>query len=325
MKSSRWVWIGALVVSFFVGVQLAQAAEPVVLKASCFLEKNQPVAVKAFAWIDIINKELSGKLEIKYVGGPEVVPVFEQMETLRKGITQISFTVGAHYATLLPSANSFHLSRLMPWDERKSGFYDLMVKEHEKLGAKYIGRWLYGPFYMWLKDPVKSPEELSGKRLRTHPVYDRYYKALGISGVTIQPSDIYTSVEKGMVDGASWPIQGPRELGWTRALKYIIDHPFYAQNNTVIMMKLDVWNKLPDDVKAKVNNITESFEHEMVAYFQNEIKNEYDLLMKAGVKAIKFSSSDAKRFSDLAYEVEWTELNKKIPDLVPALKKVSGN
>jgi TRAP-type C4-dicarboxylate transport system substrate-binding protein len=100
MKSTRWVWIGALVVSFFAGVQLAQAAEPVVLKASCFLEKNQPVAVKAFAWIDTINKELSGKLEIKYVGGPEVVPVFEQMETLRKGITQISLTVGAHYATL---------------------------------------------------------------------------------------------------------------------------------------------------------------------------------------------------------------------------------
>ena len=90
-------------------------------------------------------------------------------------------------------------------------------------------------------------------------------------------------------------------------------------------MKLDVWNKLPDDLKAKVNNITASFEHEMVAYFQNEIKNEYDLLMKAGLKAIKFSPSDAKRFNDLAYEVEWAELSKKIPDLVPALKKVSGN
>jgi TRAP-type C4-dicarboxylate transport system substrate-binding protein len=325
MRSIRWILLGVLTVSLLFGIQLARAAEPVVLKASCFLEKNQPVAVKAFAWIDLINKELKGKVEIKYVGGPEVVPVFEQIEAVRKGITQISFTAGAHYATLLPSANAFHLSRLMPWEERKSGFYNLMGKEHEKLEVKYLGRWLYGPFYMWLKDPVKSPDELSGKRLRTHPLYDRFYKALGISGVTIQPSDIYTSVEKGMVDGACWPIQGPRELGWTRALKYLIDHPFYGANNTTIVMKLDVWNKLPEDVKGRIEELTGSFEHEMVPYFQGEIKKEYDLLMKAGVKAIKFSPSDAKRFTDLAYEVEWTELSKKIPDLVPALKKASGN
>jgi hypothetical protein len=46
--------------------------------------------------------------------------------------------------------------------------------------------------------------------------------------------------------------------------------------------------------------------------------------MKAGVKAIKFSSSDAKRFSDLAYEVEWTELNKKYPIWFLRSKRYQG-
>ena len=90
-------------------------------------------------------------------------------------------------------------------------------------------------------------------------------------------------------------------------------------------MKLDVWSKLAEDVKTKINDLTASFEHDMVGHFQNKIKTEYDLLMKADVKMIKFSPADAKRFSDLAYEVEWAELNKKIPDLVPALKKASGD
>ena len=323
-KKIRSMEVVVLVLTFLLSVQFVEAAEPIVLKASCFLEKNQPVAAKAWAWIDKVNQELKGKVEIKYVGGPEVIPVFEQIEAARKGIVDISFTAGAHYAPQLPSANTFSLSKVLPWEERKSGYYDIMVKEHEKLGVRLMGRWIYGGFYMWLRDPIKTPAELSGKRLRGHPLYDRFYKALGISSVTIQPSDVYTSLEKGMVDGTCYGMQGPRELGWTRVVKYVVDHPFYTQNNAVFVMNIDTWNKLPADIKAKLMEITESSEREMVAYFQGEINKEFDLVKQSGVKPIVFSPPDAKRFVDMAYEANWEDLDKKIPDLVPALRKSLG-
>jgi TRAP-type C4-dicarboxylate transport system substrate-binding protein len=177
---------------------------------------------------------------------------------------------------------------------------------------------------MWLKDPIKTLDELSGKRLRGHPTYDRFYKALGISSVVIQPSDVYTSLEKGMVDGTCYVMQGPRELGWTRVVKYVVDHPFYTQNNTVIVMNIDTWNKLPADIRTKLQEITESFEREMVPYFLEAINKEYELVKKSGVKPIVFSPPDAKRFVDLAYEANWEDLDKKIPDLVPALRKSLG-
>jgi TRAP-type C4-dicarboxylate transport system substrate-binding protein len=314
----------ALVFTFFFGVQFVGAAEPIVLKASCFLDKNQPVAAKAWTWIDNVNKELKGKVEIKYVGGPEVIPVFEQIEAARKGIVDISFTSGSHYGTQLPSAITLHLSKLLPWEERKSGYVDIMVKEHEKLGVRYLGRWIHGGYYMWLREPITTPSELSGKRLRGHPVYDQFYKNLGISSVTIQPSDVYTALEKGMTDGACYVMLGPRELGWTRVVKYVVDHPFYTQNNTNMVVNINTWNKLPADIKAKLQEITESFEHEMVAYFVEEINKEYDLVKKSGVKPIVFSPADAKRFVDLAYESGWADLEKKIPDLVPPLRKALG-
>jgi len=314
-----------LFVSLLISPHVVCAADQTTLKASCFLPKNHPVAVKVFAWIDMMNEGLKGDVAIKYVGGPEVVPVFEQIEAVKKGITHVSFTAGAHYATQLPAANSLHLSRLTAWGERESGYYDLMVEEHEKLGVRYLGRWYYGPFYVWLKEPVKTPDDLKGKRLRTHPLYDRFYKSLGIAGVTIQPTEVYTSLERGVVDGTSWPIQGPREQGWTRSLKYIINHPFYGSNNTVIVMNLDAWNKLPDDVKSKIETMTASFEREMVAYYQEQIKKEWGLLNKDGIETITFSESDAKRFLDLAYDVEWAQLEKTIPELTPKLRQTSGN
>jgi len=323
-KGFYWILFMAFIL-VFCNVQFANTAEPVLLKASSFLPKNHPVAVKAHAWIELVNTEMEGKVKVKYVGGPEVVPAMEQIEAVRKGITQISFTAGAHYGTQLPAANSLHLSKLMPWEERESGYFDLMVKEHEKLGVRYLGRWFYGPFYMWLEKPVKTSDELRDRRLRTHPIYDRFYKALGISAVTIQTSEIYTALERGLIEGTSWPIQGPRERGWTSSLKFIINHPFYAKNNTVMVMNLDAWKNLPDSVKSKLEEITASFERDMVAYFQKQIQTEWDLLMKEGITVIEFPPADAKRFLGLAYDSEWADLEKKIPDLVPQLRKTSGN
>lgn len=325
MKKSIHLLLLTFFVFAFCAVPLANAADPITLKASSFLPKNHPIAVKVHAWIDLVNTQLKGKVNVKYVGGPEVIPALEQIESVRNGITDISFTAGAHYATQLPAANSLPLSQLMPWEERESGYYDLMVKEHRKLGVKYIGRWFYGPFYMWLKEPAKTSADLRGRRLRTHPIYDRFYKAIGISAVTIDTSEIFTALERGVIEGTSWPIQGPRERGWTKFLQYIINHPFYAKNNCVILMNIDTWNKLPEDVKSQVDELTASFERDMVAYFENQIQTEWDLVMKEGVKAIEFPPADAKHFLDTAYNAEWADLEKKIPDLVPLLKKTSGN
>ena len=317
----------ALVVAAALGVLSAGMAfgGEVTLKASCFLPKNHPLTVSIYKWIDKVNSELAGEVKIKYVGGPEVIPPFEQIEAVKKAVIDISFPAAAHYAGQFPVGYCLHLSRLMPWEERKSGFYDLLVEEHQKLGVRYLGRWLYGPFYMWLKEPIKTPADLAGKRLRTNPLYDRFYKALKVVGVTINNSEVYTALERGVVDGTSWPIQGPREQDWIRVLKYIIIYPFYEANNCTILMNQKSWEKLPEATRTKLEELTAAFEHDMVAYWKTEIDKEWELVKKAGVIPIEFSDEDAKKYVDLAYSVEWQELEKRIPDLVAKLKEYSGN
>ena len=126
------------------------------------------------------------------------------------------------------------------------------------------------------------------------------------------------------VDGFGWPLMGPSSRGWTKVVKNIIDHPFYNQNCT-ILMNLDKWKKLPPDVQASVEKITAAFEPKMVAYFQKAIDEEWKKLEAAGINRIKFSPPEAKKYLDTAYQVEWDQLAKKVPDLVEELKKVTGN
>ena len=178
--------------------------------------------------------------------------------------------------------------------------------------------------YLWVKKPVKTPDDLRGMKLRTQALYDRFMKALGAVPVSINTAEVYTALKRGTVEGAGWPVIGARLFGWTEETKYVIDHPFFGMNAT-ILMNLDVWNSLSPAVQSKVKEITAWFEPYMAGYLDALREVEWKELEKVGVKRIRFSPADAKRYLDTAYGVEWEALEKKVPDMVPTLKKITGN
>ena len=298
-------------------------AKEIELKAVCFLPKNHPLAAMTLEWAKRINEYCLGEVRVNYLGGSEVIPRLEQVEALRKGVVHVTFSPTAYYQSIFPEGVAFTLSKLTPWEERRpGGFYDFMAERHKEIGVRYLGRWLHGPFYLWLKEPVKTPADLKGRKLRTTALYDRFMKVLDTVPVTISPSETYTALERGTVEGAGWPLLGVRELGWTEVCKYVIDHPFYNQNCT-ILINLDVWNSLPHSLREKIQNLTAWFEPYMVGYFDKAIEMEWKEIEKTGMQKITFSATDAKLYLDTAYEVEWEALKKKVPDLVPLLRKLT--
>jgi TRAP-type C4-dicarboxylate transport system substrate-binding protein len=314
-----------LFVGTFIRLDLAHAQKnPTVLKAVCFLPKNNPLSAMTVEWANRVNHMFPGELKIEYLGGPEVIPSVEQVEALRKGIIDINFNVGSYYAPQGAEFNSFQLTKLSPWEERKSGFYDFMVKAHKKIGAMYLGRWLHGAFYMYLKAPIKTSEELKGKKIRTGPLYVFFLNKLGAAPVSIKPSDVYTSLERGLVEGFCWPILGARDQGWTEVTKYVIDHPFYEGDGTILINQKK-WAALSEPVRNKILRMMPDYERDMVKYYDDAIAKERDQMVKAGVKFIKLEPKDAERYTNLAYDAWWEFMMTKVPDLVPPLKKMTGN
>ncbi len=301
-------------------------AGEVTFKAVAFIPKNHPLMSQTIVWVDTINKERAGKVKINYVGGPEVIPGLQQVEAVRKGVIDIAFNPTAYYQNILPEGGAFILSKYTPTEERKpGGFYDFMVKRHEKINSRYIGRMLWTPFYLWPKEDVKSLDDLKGIKMRTSALYDRFMKALGIVPVTISAGDTYTALERGTVGGFGWPNMGPRQRGWLEVVDNVIDLPFYGSNNVTAVMNLDKWNKLPKDVQDQIVSVTTKFEESMYNHFVSATDKEWAELDKAGVNRIKFSEAENKKYIDLAYQVEWDNLAQTVPDLIVELKKVTGN
>jgi TRAP-type C4-dicarboxylate transport system substrate-binding protein len=315
--------IGALAAASIVAVTATADAQT--LRAISFIPKNDPVLAMANVWVNEVNSKLSGKLRINYVGGPEVITRFQQVEALRTGVIDIVFPPSGDYQDQLPTSPSFVLSKLSPSEERKSGFYDFMVEEHaRKLNAHYLGRVQISPFYLWTKKEPKTLADLNGMKMRSGVLYDRLMRELGMVPVTINAPEVYTALGSGIVDGFGWPVTGPLKRGWLDTTKYVIDLPFYPASNVVALMNLDRWNALPKETQDALTKLTADFESTMAKHFDDEQDNEWKAI-GSKVTKVRFSDAENKRYLDTAYEVEWKALQDRAPDAVAKLRKMTGN
>ena len=277
-------------------------------------------------FVDKVNKVMkekySGQLEIKYVGGPEAIPVRDQPEALRVGTVEMYYGTPAYYEGVAPAANMSKLTFLTPWEERKSGAFDIFNEIHQqKLNSYYLGR--LGneeQFQLFLKKPIKSPDELKGKKIRVSPMYIDFVKALNAIPIETKPGDIYQALERNVVDGTYWPFTKYRSWGFHEVAKYVVGPGIYMVCHPVLI-NLDTWKNMPDALKKGLMEIMEEEERVVIARDRRNADNERKLLKEAGMNFIEFSPADTKKYIELADSSGWEGLTKKAPDYGAKLKK----
>jgi TRAP-type transport system periplasmic protein len=306
----------------------AGAADKTVnLSAVSFLDKNHPLCSTIPIWVDLVKQKTNGSVIVTYKGGPEVINANDQFAAVKSGAIDIVFETGTYYEKQNLATKAMLLSQVKPWEERAAGgMFDYMVGLHQKLGVQYIGRWMSDvPFYVWVNTPITSYTELKGMSLRSTANYELFFKALGINGVTVDAAEVYTALERNIVQGFGWTILGARTSGWTAITKYYIDVPWWGAQNAGILMNPKTWAEtLSPNQQKQVTEATIEFEHQMLAKLADMQTAEKAELIKAGVKTITLSADEAKAFHDLAYSSLVNGLAEKVPDEIATIKKITG-
>lgn len=293
--------------------------------AVSFIPETDPMTDMIDNWIEDVEKATEGRVKIDWIGSTDILPVSSQVEALESGVIDVLFGHVGMYETRVPAATALSLSNLSPWEERENGLYEKMDEEHNKINAKYIGRWLAGGPRIWLNDPIDELSDLENLKLRSAPNYVRLFSNLGVSPVITDPSDVYTSLQTGVVEGFVYGgLLGPRQNGWTDSAKYVLDHPFWSQNTTILMNE-DKWNGISKEDQRTIEQVTSDFEKEMVNYFEKENSEERENLKEIGVQFIELSAEEEEIFLEEAQEVEWNHLESIIPKKVDELRRLTGD
>lgn len=321
MKKKLIILLIIMIFALWMGIQPPQAKE-IILKMATFLPKDDVNLTAWWAYVDEVNKKSKGEVVIKFVGGPEAIPAFKQFEAVRTGVVDMIFGAESYYGGAVTGAAYTHLSRLTPTEERRVGYYDLRQDLLKRHNIMYLGRPEYGPwFHIFTNKPVKRPQEIAGQKIRTSATYEPFVKALGAVPITLPGSDVYTALERGVVDGYAWSVLGNISMGWPEVCKFIIEPKIYSMNIEALI-NLDTWNKIPKPMQKLMSDLMIEIETKFTKIFEELGEKELKEMQAKGMKLIKFSPEDTKWYIELAYKAGWDEVLKKAPELGPKLKKL---
>jgi TRAP-type C4-dicarboxylate transport system substrate-binding protein len=301
----------------------AAHADEVTLRAVNAFAEGTTFAKPFERLIDKVNADGKGQIKITYVGGPRAMPPFEIGNALRNKVVDLANVTGAFYGNLMPEADAFKLMTKPMSEIRANGGIALIEKLHnDKLNAHVLGRWGHGvPFHLFLTKSV-TKYDLTGLKIRVTPIYKDFVEALGGTGVTTAPGEVYTALERGVVDGYGWPVLGIFDLGWHEKTKYRLD-PGYYQVELMLLINNDTWKKL-DATQQKLLQDAALWLEAQDAEWPAVIAAEVDRQGKAGIQGLKFDDAAAKRYLDTATEVGWKGAIAKNPEVAPQLRKFIG-
>jgi TRAP-type C4-dicarboxylate transport system substrate-binding protein len=224
----------------------------------------------------------------------------------------------------MPEADGFKLIGKPMSEQRKNGTWAYINELHnKKLNSHYLARQFHNvPFHIYLNKKIDKLD-FSGLKIRVTPVYRDIVQALGGTPVNTAPGEVFTALERGVVDGYGWPVSGIFDLGWDKVTKFRMDPGFYSVEVNVLVNQ-DVWKGLNDAQRKVLNDAAlwlEGLDSENVIVNKAEI----DRQTKAGIQPITFSPAEAKKFLDQANAVAWESVIKRAPDTAPKLRELAGN
>jgi TRAP-type C4-dicarboxylate transport system substrate-binding protein len=235
---------------------------------------NNPVILNPF--MQGIETASNGRMKFS-VSGPETVPPFEQLEPLASGVFQFLFTAGSYHFGTTPILSVMGAVEGDLAAVRASGILDRVDQHYQKLGVKLVALPITpdGGYHIILKQPVGPSGDLQGRKIRGTPVYGSVITMLGGVMTVLPPAEIYSALEKGIVDGASWPVTGALSFRWNEVSKYLL-RPAFGVETAPILMNLNAWNRLSEAdrqiIQQEARKVEDAFFKEVVRMWQDEEK-----------------------------------------------------
>jgi len=269
------------------------------------------------AWIAKIEKETGGRVKIKpYFGGQIISPQGGGIQELTQGVADIAFILPNYSKSgfAFSKANSLFFYGANQVTGRRV-FKELLAK-YPEIEAEYKGMkvlaWSSGAdFSILSKKPVRKMADLKGLRFKTSGDMAEIIREFGAEGVNSPMSEVYVTLQKGIMDGVFVAPEGLKSMSLAEVAKYMTMTNIYRVHNGSRAMNLDSWNKLPPDIKKVFENNIEFWGLETDKEFEKTNQEGLAYGKKLGVEFLTMPKEEMAKL----YEVMKDKATKDAKDL----------
>lgn len=236
-------------------------AQDVTLKMHQFLpaQANVPKLILD-VWADKVEADSEGRIKIDRFPSMQLggVPP-ELMDQAIDGVADIVWTVVGYTPGRYPTTEVFELPFMVEDARAASCAYWTMFDEHMKddfKGVKILGTWVHGPGMFHTADPVETPADLQGMKIRGGSrLVNQLLELTGATPVGMPVPAVPEALSKGVIDGTTipWEVTGALKIPELVENHTEFEGPALYNLSFVLAMNEGAYNGMPADLQAVID------------------------------------------------------------------------
>lgn len=205
----------------FMGKNIAQNSQqgPAIMSGQRYRWKmvttwppNFPILGQACQlYADLVEEMSGGRMEIRVFGGGELVPALEVFDAVQNGAAELGSGAAYYWAGKSPAAQFFasvpfgmNAQQLNAWIISGGGMA-LWEELYRNFGIiPMLGGNTGVQMGGWFNREINSIEDLKGLKMRIPGLGGKVLEKAGGAPVLLAGGEIYTSLERGVIDATEW-------------------------------------------------------------------------------------------------------------------------
>ena len=210
------------------------------------------------AWADAVEEQSGGELRVQNFPSQTLSPADETYDAAVNGIADIGITAQGYTAGRFPLTQIVELPGVAESASQGACILQTLyndghiVQEYEDSHVLFM--FTTGPGYIHTKGTdIQVPADLEGLRIRRPTaVAGSILENMGAQPVGMPAPDIYTSLQRGVIDGLSFPWEGMKTFRLNELANYHTQIPFYTLV-FVATMNQNTYDSLSSEQQAVID------------------------------------------------------------------------
>ena len=252
-----------------------------------------------------------GKTKVDFFG-PEAVPPFQQLQPVAAGVFDMLYTHGAYHAGAKGLALAGDAVDSDVKKRREAGVWQYIDAFYQKNhGLHLISMPVQGTkgYQCYLRQPLSPAGDWAGRKIRGVVSYHGVIKALGGVPVVMPVPEVYSALEKGVVDGACLTAAGILAAKHYEVAKYRVE-PTFGAATVIIAFNMAKWAKLSAEEKQTFTAAGAKTETDVPPISDRIVTDEWTELAKLGMKVETLSPEKGALIRKAWNDSQW-ELAKQ--------------